>query len=159
MAQRSAAAPSQRQLRVGEEIRHILAEILARGDLHDPVLAGRSITVSEVRPSPDLRNATAFVMPLAGVAEADVLAGLKRASAHLSHQVGRQLRVKFTPRLAFQLDRSFDEADRISRLLRTLEPGHRTLADSAAEGEADGETGAGDGVDGTAPHADGEGRD
>lgn len=123
MAHKAAALPSQRQLRVGEEIRHILAGILARGDLHDPALAGRSITVSEVRASPDLRNATVFIMPLAGVAESEVLSALKRAAPHLSHQLGRQLRVKFTPRLTFQLDRSFDEADRITRLLRDLDPG------------------------------------
>ena len=90
---------SVRQLRVGEELRHILAEILARGDLRDPDLAGRSITVSEVRVSPDMRNATAFVLPLGGGDEDVVVAALGRAATFLRNEVGRKLHLKYLPNL------------------------------------------------------------
>ena len=88
----AAQAPSQRQLRVGEELRHALARILARGDLHDPVLAGVSVTVTEVRISPDLKNAAAFVMPLGGQDTVEVLAALNHASPFLRSQLGREIR-------------------------------------------------------------------
>lgn len=117
----SANEPSQRQLRVGEELRHALSSILARGDLRDPALTEASITVSEVRVSPDLKNATAFIMPLGGRNTDDVLAALKRASAFLRGQVGREMRLKYTPALRFQADESFDEADRIEAVLRRPE--------------------------------------
>lgn len=108
---------SVRQLRVGEELRHILAEILGRGDLRDPALAGRSITVTEVRVSPDLRNATAFVLPLGGGDVGPVMEALERASSHLRNEVGRKLHLKFLPHISFKWDSSFDQADHIDRLL------------------------------------------
>jgi len=113
--------PSQRQLRVGEELRHALSAVLLRGDLRDPALNDVSITVTEVRISPDLRNATVFILPLGGDNTADVLKALKRASAFLRGQVSRQVRLRFSPALSFQADESFDEAERIGIVLRRPE--------------------------------------
>lgn len=108
----------QRQLRVGEEIRHTLSSVFLRGECMDPDLQGVSITVSEVRISPDLKNATAFVMPLGGKNKDTILAALAREAPMLRTLVGTQMRAKFTPRLSFKLDNSFDEAGRIHTLLR-----------------------------------------
>ncbi len=113
----AAKAPSQRQLRVGEELRHAVSRILLRGDLHDPDLAGASVTVTEVRVSPDLKNATAFVVPLGGDGSGEVLAALNRAAAFLRSQLGREIHLRHTPRLSFQADHSFDEAAKINALL------------------------------------------
>jgi ribosome-binding factor A len=108
-----------RLLRVGEEIRHILAEVLMRGEVHDPVLQTTPITVSEVRVSPDLRHATVFVEPLGGQNEAEVIAALKKNAAYLKGEVGHKLRTKYTPQLKFLIDESFAEGDRIEALLRS----------------------------------------
>lgn len=108
-----------RLLRVGEEIRHILADILMRGDVHDDVLQANPTTVTEVRVSPDLRHATAYVEPLGGRNEADVLAALKRHAGFLKGEVGHRLRTKYTPQLRFEIDGSFAEGDRIESLLRS----------------------------------------
>lgn len=119
MSRRKGKVPSQRQLRVGEELRHILAEILRRGGLRDPALKDLSITVSEVRPSSDMRQATAFVMPLGGGGDAAaVVTALNRAAPFLSREVGRRITMKYTPTLHFSLDTAFDEAQRIDALLR-----------------------------------------
>ena len=118
MSRKKGKAPSQRQLRVGEELRHVLAELLGRGDLHDPALAGKSITVSEVRSSPDMRQATVFVMPLGGAGDVQEIVGaLNHAAPYLSHEVGRRITMKFTPSLRFELDHVFDEAQHIETLL------------------------------------------
>lgn len=114
-----ARAPSVRQLRVGEEIRHCLAEIFGRGDLHDPDLAGISLTVSEVRISPDLRNATAFVMPLGGGDVDRALTALSRAAPYLRGRIGKQLQLRYLPNLSFRRDPSFDTATRIDEILRS----------------------------------------
>jgi ribosome-binding factor A len=120
--------PSQRQLRVGEELRHALAKILREGQSREPTLEHASITVTEIRMSPDLRNATAFVMPLAGANATDVIAALQRCAAFLKGLLAREVPLRYTPNLVFALDRSFDEAERIHRLLarpevaRDLEP-------------------------------------
>lgn len=119
MTQHPAKAPSQRQLRVGEEIRHMLSAIFTRGDLHDPDLHDVSLTVTEVRVSPDLKNATAFIMPLGGGQLDETLAALKRAAPFLRSQVARDLRLRHAPRLSFQPDTSFDQAERINRLLHS----------------------------------------
>jgi ribosome-binding factor A len=108
---------SQRRLRVGEELRHVLSKILREGACRDPALAQASITVTEVRVSPDLRNATAFVMPLAGANALEILAGLKRSAAFLRALLAREVALRNTPGLAFEFDDSFDYADRISALL------------------------------------------
>ena len=112
----AARGPSQRQLRVGEEIRHTLADIFRRGEFRDPELMDLNVTVSEVRISPDLKNATAFVMPLGG-AKPELVAALNRASAFLRTQVAHEIRLPYAPRLSFQLDTSFDYAEKIDRLL------------------------------------------
>lgn len=125
--------PSQRQLRVGEVIRRRLSEILARGELHDEGLAGLSITVSEVRVSPDLKIATAFVMPLGGERIEEALAGLRRNKAELRHLLARALTLKYSPDLRFQVDASFDRMDETRRLL--ADP--RVRADVAAPPDAD----------------------
>jgi ribosome-binding factor A len=118
---RKPTGPSQRQLRVGEEMRHVLADILSRGDLRDPALQGVTVTVTEVRMSPDLRNATAFVMPLGGAHAAEILNGLRRGAAFLRGQLGREVPLRHTPGISFELDRSFDEASRIAELLHRPE--------------------------------------
>lgn len=113
----------QRPLRVGEELRHVLAHLLERGVLRDPALAGRSITVTEVRVSPDLKNATAFVTPLGGAGGAEAVKALNHAAVHLRGQVGAAVRLRYTPKLRFVLDTSFDNASRIERVLKEIAPG------------------------------------
>ena len=108
----------QRQLRVGEEVRHALAWILERGNIRDPVLATVAITVTEVRISPDLRQATVFVMPLGGRDEPAVIAALGRAKGFLRRRIAQSVHLRFVPDLTFRIDRSFEQADRITRMLR-----------------------------------------
>lgn len=125
-------APSQRMLRVGEQVRHALAEVLARGDVHDPDLAGQIISVLEVRMSPDLRHGTVLVMPLGGKGEAEAVAALNRNAKELRHEVSRRLReLKFSPDLRFRVDDRYDEAERIERLFEE-ERVKRDLADKKA---------------------------
>jgi ribosome-binding factor A len=123
---------SQRQLRIGEELRHSLARILRDGECRDPVLENASITVTEVRISPDLRNATAFVMPLAGTRATEVVASLERSATFLKGLVAREVQLRNTPNLVFALDDSFDQAARISTLLTRPEVA-RDLRPPAAE--------------------------
>jgi ribosome-binding factor A len=110
---------SQRQLRVGELIRHELADILSRGDIHDPVLEGHLITVPEVRMSADLRLATIYVMPLGGRDVQDVLDALERNKRYVRSEIARRVNLKFAPEIRFRVDERFDEAERIEKLLRT----------------------------------------
>jgi ribosome-binding factor A len=117
-AKTEAAGKSVRLLRVGEEIRHVLAGIFARSEVHDEVLATHSITVTEVRVSPDIRHATVFVEPLGGADEEAVLAALKRHGRYLKGAVGHSMSTRYTPELHFQLDHSFAEASHIDELLR-----------------------------------------
>ena len=119
MTMNKARAPSVRQLRVGEEIRHCLAEVFGRGELHDPALSGMSLTVTEVRVSPDLKNATAFVLPFGGGDIEVALAALGRATPFLRSRVGKQLRLRYLPQLSFRRDPSFDAANRIDEILRS----------------------------------------
>jgi ribosome-binding factor A len=121
--------PSQRALRAGELIRHALAEILARGDVHDPVIETHLITVPEVRMSPDLRLATVYVMPLGGTDEKDVLAALDRNKRYLRGEVAHRVNLKFAPDLRFRIDERFDEAERIERLLRSPQVRRDLVAD------------------------------
>jgi len=121
MSRREAKAPSQRQLRVGEEVRHALAWALERGEVRDPDVQGIAITVTEVRVSPDLRNATAFVVPLGGARAGNpeqVLNGLNRAVPYLRKVIARSVQLRNVPRLNFIADTSFDEASHIDQLLR-----------------------------------------
>jgi ribosome-binding factor A len=120
MANRPSAkrtGPSQRQLRVGELIRHALAEMLARGEVHDDVLASHVVTVSEVRMSPDLRLATIYIMPLGGKDLGPVLTALDRHRKFIRGEVAHAVNLKFAPEIRFLADETFDEADRINRLL------------------------------------------
>lgn len=114
----SGAGPSQRQLRVGELIRRTLADVLNRGDIHDPDLNRMSITVSEVRSSPDLKIATAFVLPLGGDNRAEAIEALARNKSELRRAVSKSLTLKFSPDLRFVIDESFDRMDDTNRLLK-----------------------------------------
>ncbi|WP_163848411.1 30S ribosome-binding factor RbfA [Pseudooceanicola aestuarii] len=110
------SGPSQRQLRVGETIRRALSQVLARGDIHDPDLNRFSITVGEVRTSPDLKIATAYVVPLGGTGGDELIALLARNKGELRRQIGKQMALKFTPDLRFRLDETFDRLDETRRL-------------------------------------------
>jgi ribosome-binding factor A len=112
------AGGSQRQLRVGELLRHALAEMLARGDVHDPVLEGHLVTVPEVRMSPDLRLATVYVMPLGGRDADKVVEALERNKKFLRGEIAHRINLKFAADLRFRLDESFAEAERIEKLLK-----------------------------------------
>lgn len=115
------AAPggSQRQLRVGELVRHAVADILMQGSTHDPALEGNLITVPEVRMTADLKLATIYVMPLGGHGIADVLAALNRNKKLIRTEIARRVNLKFAPDIRFHVDERFDEAERIEKLLRT----------------------------------------
>ncbi len=117
MGRHSSSERSVRQLRIGEEIRHALAEILARDTVHDPVLEGCAITVSEVRVSPDVRRATVFVVPLSGANQEAVVSALNRHAAFIRGRLAQGVYLKHVPKLSFDLDRTFDEAEKISSLL------------------------------------------
>jgi ribosome-binding factor A len=118
-AREPAKGPTQRSLRAGEVVRHALAEILARGEIHDPVIAAHLITVPEVRMSPDLRMATVYILPLGGADAAVVLAALERNKRYLRGEIARRVNLKFAPDIRFRIDQRFDEAERIERLLRS----------------------------------------
>jgi ribosome-binding factor A len=112
---------SQRPLRVGEEIRHAIADVFLRGEVHSIDLFGASITVSEVRVSPDMKNATVFIMPLAGEQKEERLEALKVAAPEIRYLVSKKVKLRYMPKLYFQLDNSFDEAERINALLNKPE--------------------------------------
>src|ERR1700745_3337746 len=112
---------SQRQLRVGELVRHALADMLSRGEVHDPVLEGHMITVPEVRMTADLRLATIYVMPLGGRDQSEVLAALERNKRFLRGEIAHRVNLKFAPDVRFRIDERFEEAERIERLLRSPE--------------------------------------
>jgi ribosome-binding factor A len=114
-----AGGGSQRQLRVGELIRHELADMLTRGDIHDPVIQAHLITVPEVRMSPDLRLATIYVMPLGGRDVDEVIAALDRNKRYVRGEIARRVNLKFAPEIRFRADERFDEAERIEKILRT----------------------------------------
>jgi ribosome-binding factor A len=114
-----AGGGSQRQLRVGEAVRHAVADILAQGRAHDADLEGHIVTVPEVRMSPDLKLATIYVMPLGGRDTDIVIAALERNKKFLRGEVARRVNLKFAPDLRFRADDRFDEAERIEKLLRT----------------------------------------
>src|ERR1700757_776165 len=113
------AGGSQRQLRVGELIRHELSAMLSRGDIHDPVVEAHMITVPEVRMSPDLRLATIYILPLGGRDADQVLEALDRNKKFVRGVISRRVNLKFAPEIRFRVDERFDEAERIEKLLRT----------------------------------------
>ena len=110
-----------RLLRVGEQMRHTLSDILARGDVHDPVLAKHTVTITEVRMSPDLRHATVFMKPLLGKDEEAVLKALRTNTAYLQREVASRVQMKYAAKLKFLADESFDEGSHIDTLLRKPE--------------------------------------
>jgi ribosome-binding factor A len=116
-----AKGPSQRALRAGELIRHAIAEILARSEVHDPVLQAHLITVPEVQMAPDLRLATIYIMPLGGRDAKPVLEALERHKKFLRGEIAHRVNLKFAPEIRFRFDERFDEAERIEKLLRTPE--------------------------------------
>lgn len=128
------AGPSQRQLRVGELIRRTLSEILSRGEIHDPDLNRMSITVSEVRVTPDLRIATAFVLPLGGKNQEEAIAALARNKWEIRHAITKQMSVKHSPDIRFLIDDTFDRMDETNRLF-AQEDVRRDLAAGDDAGE------------------------
>lgn len=123
---------SQRQLRVGELIRHALAEMLTRGQIHDPVIEKHLITIPEVRMTADLRLATIYVMPLGGQDASEVVEAFNHNKRFLRGEIARHVNLKFAPDIRFRIDERFDEAERIEKLLRTSEV-RRDLNDKADE--------------------------
>ncbi len=134
--QNTGSGPSQRQLRVGELIRRRLSEVLAQGEIHDPELNRISITVAEVRASPDLKNAIAFVMPLGGLNAPEALEALNRNRGELRHALSKGMSLKHTPQLRFILDDTFDRMDETRRLFSQED----VQRDIAATNEDDDET-------------------
>jgi ribosome-binding factor A len=115
----AAPGPSQRQLRVGELIRHALAEMCSRGDIHDPTIESHMITIPEVAMTADLRLATVYVMPLGGRDAKPVIEALERNKKFLRGEIARRINLKFAPDIRFRFDERFDEAERIEKILRT----------------------------------------
>ena len=124
---------SVRTLRVGEQVRHILSEILQRGDVHDDTLASHLVSVTEVRMSPDLRHATVFVKPLLGKDEAVVLKALRTNTAYLQSEVARRVNTKYAAKLKFLADESFDEGSHIDSLLRDPKVARDLTRDAEAD--------------------------
>jgi ribosome-binding factor A len=123
---------SVRTLRVGEQVRHILSEVLQRGDVHDETLASHMVSITEVRMSPDLRHATVFVKPLLGKDEEAVLKALRTNTAYLQREVAHRVKMKYVAKLKFLADESFDEGSHIDQLLRNPHVA-RDLTDDSAE--------------------------
>jgi ribosome-binding factor A len=129
--------PGQRPLRVGEELRHALARVFERGELRDPDLAAAVVTVTEVRVSPDLKTATAYVMPLAGARADAIIAALRRSAPYLRRVLAQEVKLRYAPNVVFALDTAFDHASRISAALhrpeveRDLAPDHSEDEDGA----------------------------
>jgi ribosome-binding factor A len=121
MSKNNEKAPSQRMLRMGELVRHALAEMFSRGDVHDPVLETHVITIPEVAMTPDLRHATAYVMPLGGKDERAVIDALNRNKKYMRGVIAKKIQAKFAPDLHFRLDERFDRAEQIDKLLKQPE--------------------------------------
>lgn len=128
------SGPSQRQLRVGELLRHALAEVLQRREIHDPVLETHIVTVPEVRMSPDLKIATCFVMPLGGGDQQAVIQALARNKRYLRGELAHRTNLKFAPDLRFRIDGSFDEGSRIDRLIDSEEVQRDVKKTDSSEG-------------------------
>jgi ribosome-binding factor A len=138
---RRSKAPSHRQLRVGEELRHTLSRILARGELRDPALVDLNLTVTEVRLSPDLKNATAFVVPLGGSGLDAAVDALNRARGFFRGRLAQEMTLRHAPRVVFAPDRSFDEARRVDEILERPRV-QRDLAADAGPDQAEDDHGA-----------------
>jgi ribosome-binding factor A len=134
--ERRQSGPSQRQLRVGELIRHALADMLTRGAVHDPVVETHLITIPEVQMTADLRLATIYVMPLGGRDQRDVVAALDRNRRFLRGEIAKRVNLKFAPDIRFRIDDRFDEAERIEKLLRTPAVQRDLERDGSDEGDS-----------------------
>ncbi|MEZ5931429.1 MAG: 30S ribosome-binding factor RbfA [Alphaproteobacteria bacterium] len=134
----TAGGLNQRQLRVGERIRHILADLFARGAVHDPVIAETPLTISEVRVTRDLRQATVYVVELGGELSDEVKAALQRASPFIRGEVARAANLKYAPTLTFKADETFAESARIDALLDEAKRGHGGSAEGLADDEGGG---------------------
>ena len=131
---------SVRLLRVGEQVRHALSDILARGDVHDDILAKHVVSITEVRMSPDLRHATVFAKPLLGKDEEAVLKALRQNTAYLQSEVARRVNMKYAAKLKFLADESFDEGSHIDALLRDPKVAQDLAEpDAAADESSDGD--------------------
>ena len=119
------AVVNQRQQRVAEEIRHVLANIIQRGELKDPDLMDLSVTVSEVRVSPDLKNATAFIAPLGGGSSEALATAMNRAAPFIRMRLGKELSLKYLPKVIFEADKSFDYAQKIESILAQSKSGNK----------------------------------
>tara|TARA_B100001029_G_scaffold72368_1_gene59103 strand:+ start:1128 stop:1514 length:387 start_codon:yes stop_codon:yes gene_type:complete len=119
------AVVNQRQQRVAEEIRHVLANIIQRGELKDPQLMDLSVTVSEVRVSPDLKNATAFIAPLGGGSSEELATAMNRAAPFIRMRLGKELSLKYLPKVIFEADKSFDYAQKIESILAQSKSGNK----------------------------------
>lgn len=131
------SAPGQRQLRVGEEIRHALADIIAQDALDDPDLAGKMVTVTQVSVSPDLRNATAFVTPFGGGDAKTLVAALNRAHGYFRRELVRIVKLQFAPQIRFREDETFEQASKIERLLHDPVVARDIAKDSTDEEDGD----------------------
>ncbi len=127
--------PSQRQLRVGEALRHALAEVLGRNEIRDPHLDGGAVTITQVKPSPDMRYATVYCEPLGGQNAKEIIAALNRHKGFLRGEMGHRLTMKFTPDLRFVEDESFAEALKIETILRSPEVQRDLTAHDGDESE------------------------
>ncbi len=134
----SQRGPSQRQLRVGELLRHALSDILLQSEIRDPELEGVSVTVTQVKPSPDMRHATVFVEPLGGKNADTIVNALNRHRGFLRGELGRTIELKFTPELRFVEDTSFAEAERIEKILQSEKVARDLQAQSEAPKDDDG---------------------
>ena len=133
MSKGAQKAPSQRQLRVGEEVRHILANVLERGEIRDPDVAGKVITVTEVSISPDLRNAAVYVVEMGGGDVKALLTGLKRVASYFRHELSQKMNLRIVPNLQFHPDTSFDRASRIESILALPEVRRDLQQDDSAD--------------------------
>ena len=142
MTRKHAKGPSQRQLRVGEALRHALADILARGEMRDPALAELQATVTEVRVGPDLKAATAFVTPFGGGDAAALTKALNNAAGFFRMRLAAAVELRVAPVVHFEVDRSFDQAMRIEQILRSPAVARDLAADDKDDGDEDGGDGA-----------------
>ena len=132
-SRREVVGPSQRQLRVGEMLRHALADILYRNEIRDPDLDGISVTITQIKPSPDMRYATVYCAPLGGGEAGPIVAALNRHKGFLRGQMGHMISIKFTPDLRFVEDQSFAEAEKIETLLKSPEVQRDLMASDQPE--------------------------
>ena len=132
---RTSSEKSQRQLKVGEEIRHLISDILLRGSFYEPAIEGVTVTISEVSISPDFSNARVYCIPLGGIDYDNVLAGLNTIAKQIQHELSQRMTIRRTPRLKFFLDESFDIAGRVSTLIQANQSDYANDSDEETPSE------------------------